>query len=61
MTTKTTLKIKALGNAQTGSALLDLMEYYNVTRLLDITEEQAEEYYRIKTEEGEAYVSSKEK
>ena len=30
-----------------GSALIELMDYYNVTRLSDISEEQAEIFYML--------------
>ena len=48
MTSKTTSKIKALGDERSGSALLELMDYYNVSRLLDISEEQGQAFYKYK-------------
>lgn len=43
-------KIKELGNVRTGSALIELMDYYNVNNLSVINQEQAEYFYKLKTE-----------
>ena len=51
MTSETTSKIKALGDERSGSALLELMDFYNVSRLLDISEEQGQAFYKYKTKE----------
>ena len=51
MTSETTQKIKSLGEERTGTALLELMDFYGVTRLLDISEEQGQEFYKMKMEE----------
>ena len=45
---KLTKDIKNLSDDyNTGSELLNMMEYYGVTNLRDITEEQAEAYYEM--------------
>lgn len=45
---KLTQEIKKLGeDYYTGSELLKMMDYYNVTNLRDISEEQAQAYYEM--------------
>lgn len=45
---KLTKAIKELSDDyNTGSELLNMMEYYGVTNLRDITEEQAKAYYEM--------------
>lgn len=45
---KLTKAIKELSDDyNTGSELLNMMEYYEVTNLRDITEEQAKAYYEM--------------
>lgn len=51
MTSKTTMKIKALGDKHSGSALLELMDFYNVSCLRDISEEQGQAFYKYKTKD----------
>ena len=51
MTSKTTSKIKELGDERSGSALLELMDYYGVDCLRDISEEQGQAFYRYKTKD----------
>lgn len=48
MDSKIVEKIKSLGDDyRNGSALVDLMEYYKVSNLACITQEQAEQFYEI--------------
>ena len=48
MDSKILYLIKSLGDDyRNGSALVDLMDYYNVTNLACITQEQAEQFYEM--------------
>lgn len=47
-----TNKIKALGDQERGSALIELLEYYDAYGLCEITEEQAKAFYKLKVKEG---------
>ena len=51
MTSKTTSKIKELGDERSGSVLLELMDYDGVDCLMDISEEQGQAFYKYKTKE----------
>lgn len=46
MTSKTISKIKALGDESSGSALLELMDFYNVNCLRELSEEQGQAFYK---------------
>lgn len=51
ISSKLTQEIKKLGeDYYTGSELLKMMDYYNVTNLRDISEEQARAYYEMISE-----------
>ena len=48
MDSKITKQIKELSiDYEYGSALLKLMDFYNVTRLSDISQEQAKAFYEL--------------
>ncbi len=48
ISSKLTQEIKKLGeDYYNGSELLKMMDYYNVTNLRDISEEQAQAYYEM--------------
>ena len=48
MDSEITKRIKSLGDDyDNGSALLDLMDYYNAYDLASITQEQAEQFYAM--------------
>lgn len=48
ISSKLTQEIKRLSeDYYTGSELLKMMDYYNVTNLRDISEEQAQAYYEM--------------
>ena len=51
MTSKTISKIKKLGDERSGSALLELMDFYNVNCLRELSEEQGQAFYKYKTKE----------
>lgn len=51
MTSKTISKIKELGDERSGSALLELMDFYNVNCLRELSEEQGQAFYKYKTKE----------
>ena len=46
MNSEITHKIESLGD-EYGSALIDLMDYYKVSNLACITQEQAEQFYEM--------------
>lgn len=55
----TLLLIKNLGvDYRNGSALIELMDYYNVSRLSDITQEQAEIFYMLYENIHKKYVDN---
>lgn len=54
MNSEITMKIKALGDRVSGSALLELMDFYRVTNLSSITQEQAEYFYKLKKNGGKS-------
>lgn len=51
MTSKTISKIKRLGDERSGSALLELMDFYNVNCLRELSEEQGQAFYIYKTKQ----------
>ena len=48
ITSEITLKIRALGNERSGSALLELLDHCGKSRLMDVTQREAEEFYLMK-------------
>lgn len=47
MSDRITRLIKSLGEWRMGTALLQLMQYYNKTNLFSITQEEAEIFYML--------------
>lgn len=47
MNDKITHLVKSLGDWRMGTALLQLMDYYNVNNLASISQEQAEIFYML--------------